>query len=469
MASVLIIDDDNMFNEMLSLKVRQLGHEAATAVTLEQGLKEASSGGFDIVYLDVRMPDGNGLDILPKIQEGSSPPEVIIITGAGDPDGAELAVENGAWDYIEKPSSIEAMTLPLIRAIQYREERSAGKTNVALKREGIIGKSIQLKSCLDLLAKAANSNTNVLITGETGTGKELFASAIHENGLRSNGNFVVVDCTVLPETLVESMLFGYEKGAFTGADRANEGLIMQSDGGTLFLDEVGELPLNVQKAFLRVIDEHSFRPLSCKREIKSDFRLVSATNRNLDEMVQRGKFRKDLLFRLRSLVIHLPPLREHTEDIKELTLHYIAKLCELYNIGIKGGSSDFFEVLEEYTWPGNVRELINTIERAIAVAQNEPTLFPKHLAKEIRIQVARALMNKKKSTKEDELGMVNESGKLSTMKDFRELTVSDAEKKYLEKLMSLTKGNIKKACSMSGLSRPRLYALLKKYEIPKKP
>jgi two-component system NtrC family response regulator len=219
------------------------------------------------------------------------------------------------------------MTLPLIRAIQYQEEKKAGKTKVALKREGIIGNSLQMKGCFDLLAKAANSITNVLITGETGTGKELFASAIHENSSRANNNFVVVDCTVLPETLVESMLFGYKKGAFTGADRANEGLIIQADGGTLFLDEVGELPLNVQKAFLRVIDEHSFRPLSCKREIKSDFRLVSATNRNLEEMVRRGKFRKDLLFRIRSLVIEPPPLREHTEDIKELAMHYTAKLC----------------------------------------------------------------------------------------------------------------------------------------------
>ena len=468
MARVLIIDDDSMFNEMLSLKVRQLRHEVATSLTLEQGLKKACELKPDVVYLDVRMPDGNGLDILPKIREVSSSPEVIIITGAGDPDGAELAVENGAWDYIEKPSSIEAMTLPLIRAVQYREEKNAGKTNVALKREGIIGKSIQMEGCFNMLAKAANSSANVLITGETGTGKELFAYAIHENSSRADNNFVVVDCTVLPETLVESMLFGYEKGAFTGADRANEGLVMQADRGTLFLDEVGELPLNVQKAFLRVIDEHSFRPLNSKREIKSDFRLVSATNRNLDEMVRQGRFRKDLLFRIRSLVIELPPLREHTEDIKELTIYYIAKLCELYNMGIKGGSPDFFEVLEAYTWPGNIRELVNTIERAIAMAQNEPTLFPKHLPNEIRVEVARASITKKALEKGNALGMADTSENFTTLKDFREAAVSDAEKKYLETLMSLADRDIRKACTLSGLSRPRLYALLKKYKISTK-
>lgn len=244
--------------------------------------------------------------------------------------------------------------------------------------------------------------------------------------------------------------------------------IIQADGGTLFLDEVGELPLNVQKAFLRVIDEHSFRPLSCKQEIKSDFRLVSATNRNLEEMVRHGKFRKDLLFRIRSLVIELPPLREHPEDIKELSMHYTAKLCELYNIGIKGESPDFFEVLEAYSWPGNVRELVNTTERAIAMAQNKPTLFPKHLPNEIRVEVARASIRKKSLTKGNAWEMADTSGNLSTLKDFREVTIIDAEKKYLENLMSLTKGNIREACTTSSLSRPRLYALLKKYKISRK-
>jgi len=197
-------------------------------------------------------------DDKPMIRQTPSMPEVIIITGAGDPDGAELAIKSGAWDYIQKPSSIEAMTLPLVRALQYREEKKSKKPPVALKREHIVGNSPHMKRCLDLLAQAANSEASVLITGETGTGKEVFAKAIHANSSRADKSLVVVDCTALPETLVESVLFGHEKGAFTGADKAHVGLVKQADGGTLFLDEVGELPRSIQKSFLRVLQEQSF-------------------------------------------------------------------------------------------------------------------------------------------------------------------------------------------------------------------
>ena len=275
MANVLIIDDDRAMCDMLSGRMRDMGHNATYALTLKAGLKQAFSESFDVVFLDVGMPDGNGLEALPKIRETPSSPEVIIITGAGSPDGAELAIKNGAWDYIEKPLSISAMSLPLIRALQYREDTRTLGSPVALDREGIVGNSPPMKACFDLMAQASASDANVLITGETGTGKELFAAAIHKNSPRAEKSFVVVDCATLPETLVESMLFGHEKGAFTGADKAKDGLIKQADGGTLFLDEVGELPLSVQKAFLRVLQERRFRPLGGKREIESDFRLVS--------------------------------------------------------------------------------------------------------------------------------------------------------------------------------------------------
>jgi len=196
-----------------------------------------------------------------------------------------------------------------------------------------------LEACLDLVAQIANSRVNVLITGETGTGKENFAKAIHKNSSRAGKNFVVVDCTALPETLVESMLFGHEKGAFTGAEKARVGLIKEADGGTLFLDEVGELPLIVQKDFLRVLQENRFRPLGSNKEIESDFRLVSATNRDLERMVESGQFRKDLFFRLQSVIIELPPLRNRPRDIKDLAIHYVVKLCERYGMETKGFST----------------------------------------------------------------------------------------------------------------------------------
>ena len=468
MAHILIIDDDEMMCDMLSTMVRQMGHDATCANTLQDGINVSSSEDFDVVFLDVRLPDGSGLDVLPRIRESSSAPEVIIITGFGDPDGAELAIKNGAWDYLEKPSSIKAMTLPLVRALQYREEKKARKSPVVLNREGIVGNSPPMKSCIDMVAQAANSDANVLITGETGTGKEIFAFAIHNNSRRADKNFVVVDCAALPDNLVESMLFGHEKGAFTGADRVQDGLIKQAHGGTLFLDEVGELPLSMQSSFLRVLQERRFRPIGGKQEIESDFRLVAATNRDLDRMVEQGQFRKELLFRLRSFTIELPPLREHREDIKELALYYTAKICERYGTETKGFSPEFFEALAAYDWPGNVRELVNTMERAIAAARQDPILFPKHLPTHIRIDVVRASISKETPVEVSHKGGGSSLKTLPNLRDFRENVISEAEQHYLHELMSRTGGNIEEACKISGLSRPRLYALLKNYHISRK-
>ena len=467
MAKILIIDDDEGVCETLSGVVEQMGHNASSVSTLTHGLERISSGAFDVVFLDVRMPDGNGLDILPIIREIPFPPEVIIMTGAADPDGAELAIKSGAWDYIEKPSSLKGMTLPLIRALQYRAEKTAGKSPVALKRGDIVGNSQRMKLCFDLLAQAANSEANVLITGETGTGKELFAKAIHANSLRAHKNFVVVDCAALPETLIESSLFGFEKGAFTGADKAQVGLITQADGGTLFLDEVGELTPPLQKAFLRVLQERRFRPIGGKREIDSDFRLLAATNRDLETLAKKGQFREDLLFRLRSIVIELPVLRERKDDIKELVMHYTTRICDNYGKETKGFSPDFLDSLYAYDWPGNVRELVNTLEGAIAEAQNEPTLFPKHLPVHVRIKLARASVTKNNATALEEKLVQHAPSPLSfpVYRDFRETALAKAEKKYFQDLMVLTKGNIMEACRISGLGRTRLYALIKKHNI----
>ncbi len=463
MAQVIIIDDDVAMCEMLSSMVRRTGHSASSANTLAEGMGRIASDAFDIVFLDIRMPDGSGLDVLPRIREIASPPEVIIMTGFGDPDGAELAIKNGAWDYIEKPSSIKEMMLPFLRALQYREEKRARKPAVALKWEGIIGASLRMRSCFDILAQAANSDASVLIMGETGTGKELFARAIHENSPRASRNFVVVDCTALPKTLVESTLFGYERGAFTGADKDQDGLVRQAHGGTLFLDEVGELPLVIQKAFLRVLQEHRFRPVGSKKEIESDFRLVAATNRNVEEMVEARHFRRDLLFRLQTFTIDLPPLRERKEDIRELVMYHMAKLSERYGIGTKGFAPEFLDSLISYEWPGNVRELVNAVERALTMARHEPTLFPKHLPTHIRVSLARAAV-----TKEVSPLPVREQGSpppLPPLKGFRESALQEAERQYLEDLMSIAGSNIREACRISGLSRPRLYALMKKYRI----
>ncbi|MCX5919583.1 MAG: sigma-54 dependent transcriptional regulator [Deltaproteobacteria bacterium] len=464
MAHILIIDDDRLICETISNLVNRLGHQASCAFNLQDGLAAAFSGSFDLVFLDVRLPDGDGLEALPRIQAASSLPEVIIMTGYGDPNGAELAIRHGAWDYIQKPATLDTLTLQLMRALQYREEKKGGQERVALKREGILGHSPKMQACLDLVAQVASSEATVLITGETGTGKELFALAIHKNSRRADRNFVVVDCAALPETLVESILFGHEKGAYTGADRAREGLVLQADGGTLFLDEVGELPLSVQRSFLRVLQERQFRPVGGKTEVKSDFRLIAASNRNLDEMVRQNQFREDLLFRLRAFTIDLPPLRERKEDLRDLVSYYTAELCQRFGIEPKEFSPEFLDLLSAYPWSGNVRELINALERSLISARYERVLFPQHLPTHIRVQLVRSSLEDK-GPEESPASPSPQS--FPPIHEIRTRVLEEAEKKYLHDLLSFTRGNISEACRISGLSRSRFYLLLKKHKISK--
>lgn len=466
---MLIIDDDPEICDAVNRVVTGMDHEVSAASTLDAGLAKLKTSSFDVALLDVSLSDGNGLAAIPEILQAPSSPEVIIVTSVGDPDGAEAAIKHGASYYLEKPLSVNEIHRVLSRAIQYRKETQQRRGPASLERSGIVGDSPPLRSCLDDVAKAAVSDINVLITGETGTGKELFAWAVHENSKRAERrkNFVVVDCTALPKTLVESVLFGYEKGAYTGADRAKDGLIQQADGGTLFLDEIGELPLEIQKKFLRVLQEKHFRPVGNKQEVKSDFRLIAATNRDLDQMVRAGAFREDLLFRLRAMTITLPPLRERREDIKPLALHHIAVLCDRYRTDTKGFSPDFFDTLTAYDWPGNVRELNQSLERALASAGPNPMLFPMDLPDEIRAKVVRKTFEEfdAKPGAVDDSGVLDPSAPLPSLKDARARVVENFEKQYLEILIKQSHGNAKKACRVSGLSRSRFYTLIKKYRL----
>jgi two-component system NtrC family response regulator len=463
MAKVLIIDDDKLICDWIANVVTRLGHHPVSVHFLQEGLKRLQSEPFDIVFVDVRLPDGSGLESMPKIKSSPSSPEIIVITGLGHPDEAELAIKSGAWDYLEKPASFDTIKLPLLRALEYRTERKPGNPSAGLKRDGIIGNSPKIVSCLELIAQAAGSDSNVLITGETGTGKELFAKVVHANSRRATKNFVVVDCTALPETLVESVLFGHVRGSFTGAETSEAGLIKQADGGTLFLDEVGELPLLIQKRFLRVIQEHRFRPVGGRHEIGSDFRLVAATNRALDDMVREGRFREDLLFRLRTIVIDSPPLREIPEDIKKITAFYMNDLSQRFGMVAKRASPEFWETVTAYPWPGNVRELVQGLEKALIAAKDEPMLFPKHLPTYIRIHVARSLYPMR-SASPGKPGVGSSSPKAPPdLKEIRRTAVSEAEQRYLKDLLSFAGGDNNKARRISGLSRSRFYTLLRKH------
>ena len=461
MASILIIDDDELLCETLSDLLSRKDHAVSTEHTIGDGLNACSSGLYDVVLLDVQLPDGKGLDIIPDLKKAPSEPEIIIITGHGDANGAEVAIKSGAWCYLEKTSIARELLLPLTRVLQYRDEKSRKAPREILNREAIIGSSPQLNKCLKLLAHAAASDVNILITGETGTGKEIFASTIHQNSPREEaGNFVVVDCAALPDTLVESILFGHAKGAFTGADKQKKGLVQHADGGTLFLDEIGELPMNIQKSFLRVLEERRFRPVGGAEEITSDFRLIAATNRNLDEMVKHGTFREDLFFRLRSLVIDLPPLRDRGNDIQELASYYINRISSGSGDKSRAFTPEFLEALMAYRWPGNVRELFHALERVFATALDSRSYFIKHLPENIRVELARSSLRSGHAVNGTGERR-NQSERLSRWKDFKE----NVERDYLKRLLFQTNNNIADACRLSGLSRARLYQLINKHSL----
>jgi two-component system NtrC family response regulator len=468
LANILIIDDDQAICDLLAVMAEEMSHTSRSATMLGEGLRLLAQEAFDVVLLDLNLPDGHGLQVLPRIAGSPNRPEVIIITGEGDPDGAELAFNHGAWDFIQKPFIMKDVALPLERALQFRGQKLAQTQTRPMERQGIVGQSPALRSALDQAAQAAASSANLLITGETGTGKEIFARAIHANSQAAKGNFVVVDCSALPEALVEGILFGHRKGAFTGADSDRQGLVRQADGGTLFLDEVGELPLNAQKNFLRVLQEHRFRPVGGSEERESHFRLIAATNRHLPAMVAEGRFREDLLFRIQSITIRLPPLRERAEDIKELVFHQLSRLARQYHQDVKGFSPEFLDLLMAYAWPGNVRELFNTLDSALAAADGFPTLYPKHLPPQLRLGGVREGLRPPPAPPVPDGEDISRAAELPPLRQYRSQVVERAEGLYLRRMLELAQGDLRRACSISGLSQPRLYGLLRQHGLSPK-
>ncbi len=475
MECMLIIDDDVEACETIESLISRLSHSCDMAHSMKQGRKLLQENTYDVVFLDVGLPDGNGLEMLPEIMRMKDAPEVIILTGKGDPDGAELAIKGGVWDYLLKPSSVREITLTLNRALKYRAEKNV-KNDHEMAFQSIVGKSQGIKASLKLTEKAAKSDTNVLITGETGTGKELIARTIHENSSRAAKRFVVVDCASLPVSLVESTLFGHVKGAFTGAQKDAPGLVKSADGGTLFLDEIGEMPLSLQKVFLRVLQEHRFRPVGGAHEDASNFRLIAATNRDLEVMVDEGRFRSDLLFRINTMRIRLPALRHRLDDIEPLIERRMNYLCEKYGLQPKELGEDFITTLRSYDWPGNVRELFNILERAMVDAGDEKNLYAVHISRDLRIQVAKTQIEKMTGTAilTDNSGGEGDEGvrkighkifedifdsELPVLKEFK----STVEKIYLSELIRQCNGEVPDILKVSGLSRSHFYTLLNKY------
>ena len=373
MARLLIVDDEKSLCQMLEIVFRKEGHLVETVSSGQAAKKKIDSQVYDLVISDIRMPDLSGIELLELFRESHSPAGFILITAVPTMTTAIEALNLGAYQYVIKTDKlVEELKLTVNRALQ---ELALREENVRLRREllrvfahnNIVGQSRQIQSILEMVRTVAPTNSTVLITGESGTGKELVARAIHEASLRREMPFVSINCGAFPETLLESELFGYLKGAFTGADANRKGIIESAHGGTLFLDEIGETSPTMQVKLLRVLQERRVRPLGGSSDVSIDVRLIASTNRDLKRMVAAGQFREDFYYRISVIPIHVPPLRERPDDIGPLVRHFLRKFSLQMGKGVLDFDRDALEVLERYPWPGNIRELENAIEYAVAM------------------------------------------------------------------------------------------------------
>jgi len=440
---ILVVDDDL---EMCGLLSDVLKGEGFSVNTLNDSLEASrllKKEDFDVIITDLKMKGLKGLDLLEETNKVAPLTPVIIITAFGTIESAIKAMKMGAYDYITKPFQMDELVLTVKKAL---ENRFLKKEVVRLKKEvearyhfhQLIGKSSSMQKIYDLIERISDTSSNVLITGESGTGKELVAKAIHYNGIRKEGPCIAVNCAAIPETLLESELFGYKKGAFTDAKSDKKGLIFEANEGTLFLDEITEMSFTLQAKLLRVIEEKEVRPLGDTKSYPIDVGIISTSNRDIKSLIQQGQFREDLYYRLKVIDIELPPLRDRREDIPLLAQHFIRKFNGEMKKNISSISESALKILLNYSWPGNVRELENVIQRAITLTRHETILL------------------------EDlPITMIEEKDESLIGKGFREkYTVSQLEKEYIKRVLLEAGGNKSKAAEILGLDRKTLYRKL---------
>jgi two-component system response regulator AtoC len=390
---LLVIDDEENMRHMLSVMLQKSGYQVDTAADGLEGLTILERNHYDFILCDIKMPKMGGMQFLKASGDKLKDTTVIMMSAYGTIDTAIEAMKLGAYDYIAKPFKSDEVNLTLKKA---EERESLKKENLLLREQirkigednrfgNMVGKSQIIQSVFKLAEKVAQYNTTVLITGESGTGKELIARGIHFHGDRSNGPLVPVNCGGIPETLLESELFGYKKGAFTGADKNKKGLFEEASSGTIFLDEIGELPISLQVKLLRVLQENEIRPVGDSKTRKIDVRVVAATAKNLENEIRRGSFREDLFYRLNVMPIQIPPLRERLEDVPLLCEHFMNRFIKALGKSITEIAPTAMSLLVKHAWPGNVRELENVVERAVVLAEGN-ILLPEHLPPEIGMQ-----------------------------------------------------------------------------------
>jgi len=447
---VLIIEDEKRWCDFLSLLIRQGGWEPIALTDAEEALNIVSEQKFDLVLTDLRMPKLDGIQVLKAIKSSQPDLPVIVITAYSTVDAAIESMKQGAFDYITKPFNNDQVLAVIRRALRQAQLERENHFHLRVSEAeesgaNLVGKSEKMQEVYKLIGKVAATNTTVLIRGDSGTGKEMVARTLHQSSPRAGKPFVVVDCSALTETLLESELFGYIKGAFTGAGASKKGLLEEAEGGTIFLDEIGDISPAVQMDLLRFLQSGEIKRVGDTKLRKVEVRMLAATNRDLEKLISEGKFREDLYYRLNVVTMVVPRLRERKEDIPDLVEHFIRKYNQIEGQKIQGISPQAMEILLSYDWPGNVRELENTIARAMALARGR-VITSEDLPLGMMVKPART---------ESELGF----------KELKRKYLENFEAGLLKHYLERAQGNVSRAASYARIPRQSFHRLLKKYQI----
>ncbi|RJQ18916.1 MAG: sigma-54-dependent Fis family transcriptional regulator [Nitrospiraceae bacterium] len=442
---ILVVDDDSNLLEVLGMRLESSGYEVVTALNDVNAVAALKESPFDLGIIDLQLGERDGISLMKEVHQIRPDIPVIILTAYGSIESAVEAMKNGAFSYLTKPFDPRELLLQIEKALENRKlvseiKRLKGLLESQYEFSNIIAKSEKMKAVLGLVSRIAAADSTVYIHGESGTGKELIARAIHLASDRKDKPFVAINCAAIPETLLESELFGYEKGAFTGAMQSTKGLFTQAHKGTLFLDEIGNMPISLQKKSLRVLQERQFYPVGGNKPVEVDIRLIVATNLDLKKEAQEGRFREDLFYRVHVIPVLLPPLRERKEDIPHLVAYFLEGFNEKMKKNVKGLTPSAMQKLMLYNWPGNVRELQNTIEFAMAMTRDDV------ITEDLILQAG---------------GLIQAQEKLSPLKDAK----AAFEKSYLIHMLEHTRGNISKASELAGKYRADFYNLIKKYKL----